>query len=80
MKFREQVVKMRLVEKIRANTVTTSPSTTTIPEGALKPNGVSDPSDADAIGVCARCAVQIVDWKSQFYVCGEYSCAKEGKN
>jgi hypothetical protein len=76
-KFREQVVKMQLMEKIRGNTVTMSLSESNVAKGGLEP---TDSNDPDAIGVCARCAVRIIDSNVQFYACGEYSCAKEGKH
>lgn len=79
-KFRAHMVKMRLLGTIKMNAATLLPSSEqNTPKGDPESDRAPDLDNLRGIGACARCAVQIVDWKSQFYICAEYSCAKEGK-
>lgn len=77
-KFRGQAIKTYLIDKIKANTLNTSPPENSVPtvgSGA----GPSSSSNLNTIGTCARCAAKILDQKTQFYVCGEYSCVKDSQ-
>lgn len=81
-KLRMDVVKMHLAEKIKTNIPRLSSfdrNDRNDPEGGFEGDGTYGSNNSSVIGVCARCAARIVDWNSQFYVCGEYSCTKEGR-
>jgi hypothetical protein len=49
----------------------------------LRKEAENDATDAvsarSGMGPCERCGRQIKDWKSGFYICGEYSCARKGE-
>lgn len=51
-----------------------------------KESGDNATTDSDvsgsggSMGSCERCSTQINDWKSDFYICGEYSCARKSES